>query len=43
VSVVVQVSELVTPLCENAQRIFEEGNDDQEATDCWQISIQHLS
>jgi hypothetical protein len=36
---VVQVSELISPLCHDAQRIFEKGNDNQEATNCWYISI----
>jgi hypothetical protein len=38
-AVVVQVSELISPLCHDAQRIFEKGNDNQEATNCWYISI----
>lgn len=48
VAVVVQVCELVTPLGDYAQRILEEGDDDQEATNGWQISVerpgqQHIS
>jgi hypothetical protein len=40
VPVVVEICELVVPLCQYAQRVFEESDDDQEAADCWQISIQ---
>lgn len=43
-SVVVEVCELVAPLCQNAQRIFEESDDDQEAADSWEVPIQtHVS
>jgi len=35
VSVVPQVCELVAPLRDYAQGIFEEGNDDEEASDGW--------
>lgn len=37
-AVVVQVRELVGPLCDNAQGIFEEGNDDEEAADAREVS-----
>jgi hypothetical protein len=43
VSVVVQICELVVPLCYYAQRIFEKGDDDQEAADCRKISISDLN
>lgn len=39
VSVVVEVCELVTPLGQNAQRILEESNNDQEAADSWEVPI----
>lgn len=39
-SVVVEVCELIAPLCQNAQRILKESDNDQEAADSWQISIQ---
>jgi hypothetical protein len=40
VSVVVEVRELVAPLCQNAQRILEESDNDQEAADSWKIPIE---
>ena len=36
--VVVQVCELIPPLGDYTQCIFEKGADDQESTDCWQVS-----
>ena len=39
-SVVVQVGELVAPLCYYAERILNEGDNDQEASNCGQIPIQ---
>lgn len=38
-SVVVQVEQLVAPLRYYSQRIFEECNDDQEAAEGWEVSI----
>jgi hypothetical protein len=40
VSVVVEVCELVAPLSQNAQRILEESDNDQEAADGWEVPIQ---
>lgn len=34
-SVVVKIGELIVPLRENAQGIFEKGTDDQKSTDGW--------
>jgi hypothetical protein len=33
-----EVEKLVAPLCYDADGIFEEGDDDEEAADCWEIS-----
>jgi len=43
VSVVVQVRELVTPLCYNAQRVLEESDDDQKATNCRKVTVERPS
>jgi hypothetical protein len=40
VSVVVEVCELIAPLGQNAQRILEKSDNDQEAADCWKVPIQ---
>jgi hypothetical protein len=40
VSVVVEICELVAPLCDYAQRVFEEGDNNQEATDCGEIASE---
>lgn len=40
-SVVVEVRELVAPLCQNAQRILQESDNDQEAADSWKVPIQN--
>jgi hypothetical protein len=40
VSVVVQICELVTPLRYYAQCVLEESDNDQEAANCWKVSIQ---
>lgn len=37
---VVEVEQLVVPLRDDPQRIFEEGDDDEETADCWQISVE---
>ena len=37
-----QIPELVTPLCGNPERIFEEGDDDQETTDGWEMRPERL-
>lgn len=39
-SVVVEICKLVVPLCDYAQRIFEESDDNQEATNCWEVPIR---
>lgn len=39
VAVVMQVDELVAPLCDDSQRVFEEGDDDEEASEGWQIAV----
>jgi hypothetical protein len=39
VSVVVEIGELVAPLCYYAQRVFEEGHNDQESANCWYVSV----
>jgi len=36
--VVVQIGELVAPLCNDSERIFQECDDDQKATNGWKIS-----
>lgn len=41
--VVVEVGELVAPLGHYAQRILEEGNDNQESTNCGQITGYSVS
>lgn len=33
-----EVEQLIMPLCNDSEGIFEEGNDDEEAADCWQVS-----
>lgn len=38
VSVVVQVGELVAPLSDDAQGILEEGDDDEEAANCRDVT-----
>lgn len=38
-SVVVEVRELVAPLRYYAQRVFKESNNDQEASDCWEVAV----
>jgi hypothetical protein len=40
VSVVVQVEQLVGPLCHDAEGVFEESYHDEEPADCWEISVQ---
>jgi hypothetical protein len=40
VSVVMEICELVAPLCDYAQRVFEEGDNNQEAADCGEIAIE---
>lgn len=42
-AVVVEVRELVGPLCDNAQGIFEESNDDEEAADAREVSTGRIS
>ena len=42
VSEVLQVDKLITPLCKNSYGIFEEGHDDQEASNEWEISAQSI-
>jgi hypothetical protein len=39
VAVVVEICELVGPLCHYAKRVFEECYDDEEATDSWEVSM----
>lgn len=38
-SVVVEICELVGPLSHDAQRVFEKGHDNQEAANCWEITV----
>ena len=38
-SVVVEVEKLVTPLGHDADGILEEGNDDEESTDGWEVTV----
>ena len=38
-SVVVEIGELVSPLCYYAQRVFEEGHHNQESANCWYVSV----
>jgi hypothetical protein len=39
VAVVVQVEQLVAPLGDDAQRVFEEGDDDEEAADGGEVAV----
>lgn len=39
VAIVVQVEDLVAPLCYYAQRILEERHDDEESADCGHVSV----
>jgi hypothetical protein len=43
VSVVVQVGELVAPLCDDAQGILEEGDDDEESANRREITAKQTS
>jgi hypothetical protein len=38
----VQIPELIAPLRDNPERILEEGDDYEEATDCWEMGPQRL-
>ncbi len=38
VAVVMEVEKLVVPLCYYSQRILDEGDDDEEATDCGEVT-----
>lgn len=38
VSVVVEVQKLVAPLCDDAERILQESDDNEESPNRWQIS-----
>ena len=42
VHVLVQIPELITPLREDPERILEESDDDEEATDCREVGPQRL-
>jgi hypothetical protein len=42
-SVVVEVGELIAPLSNYAERVLNEGNDDQEASHCGQIPVRRPS
>jgi len=37
-----QIPELVTPLCDDPERILQEGDDYQKATDCWEMRSERL-
>ena len=37
-----QIPELVTPLRDDSERIFEEGDNDQKTTDSWEIRPEGL-
>lgn len=39
-SVIVQVQQLIVPLCDDSKSVFEEGDDDEETSDRWKISVQ---
>ena len=41
VSEVSQVDQLVAPLCDYPQSIFDEGDDDEEAADHGQVTVEH--
>jgi hypothetical protein len=43
VSVVMEICELVVPLCYYAQRVFEESDYNQEAANCWKIAIRECN
>jgi hypothetical protein len=40
VSVIVEICELVVPLCHYAERVFEECYDDEEAADAREVPIE---
>ena len=40
VSVVMEVNELILPLRYYSQGIFEKCHDDEETTDCWEVSVE---
>ena len=42
-SVVVQVEQLITPLRDNSKSIFQEGNHNEETSNCWEVSIDSIS
>ena len=44
VPVIVQVEQLIAPLCYYSQCVLEESDDDQEAADGWEVSVgtQHM-
>lgn len=42
VSVIMEVQKLIVPLSDNSQSIFEESYDNQEASNCWKISMQSI-
>ena len=43
VSVVVQIRELVAPLCYYAERILEKGNNNQKTSNCRKVPVQDIS
>jgi len=42
VPMLVQIPELVTPLCDDPERILKKSDDDEEATNCWEIGPEGL-
>lgn len=36
--VIFEVKQLIVPLCNDSESIFEKSNDNEETADCWQIS-----
>jgi hypothetical protein len=43
VAVVVQVEELVVPLCYYSDDVLDEGYDDEEAADGWQVTVSNAN
>ena len=42
-SVVMEISELVTPLCYDTNSVLQESHYNQESSNCWEISIPQFS
>jgi hypothetical protein len=42
-SVIVKIQELIVPLCEDSESVFQESDDNEETTDGWDITIRFLN